>query len=59
MLYTYTQLGSWTLILAPLGRLTYGVYLGGLSIQLFYVSSARTQIYFNQFLVVSNITLLL
>eukprot|EP00102_Acyrthosiphon_pisum_P022676 XP_016659886.1 PREDICTED: nose resistant to fluoxetine protein 6-like [Acyrthosiphon pisum] len=43
--------GSWTLILAPLGRLTYGVYMGGLSIQLFYVASARTQIYFNQLLI--------
>ncbi|XP_026811242.1 uncharacterized protein LOC113552587 [Rhopalosiphum maidis] len=40
--------GSWSLILTPLGRLTYGVYLGGLSMQLYHVASARTQIYFNQ-----------
>jgi hypothetical protein len=39
----------------PLSKLTYGAYLGGLSMQLLQVSSMRSPTYFNDSLLVSNL----
>lgn len=46
--------GVWTKVFIPLSKLTYGAYLGGLSIQLLQVASMRSPTYFNDSLLVSN-----
>lgn len=47
-------IGVWTQVFIPLSKLTYGAYLGGLSIQLLQVASMRSPTYFNDSLLVSN-----
>ncbi|XP_025413409.1 uncharacterized protein LOC112685687 [Sipha flava] len=39
--------GTWKLIFAPISRLAYSAYIGGLTMQLYYTASTRTPLYFN------------
>lgn len=48
-------IGVWTQVFIPLSKLTYGAYLGGLSIQLLQVASMRSPTYFNDSLLVCNV----
>lgn len=47
-------IGVWTQVFIPLSKLTYGAYLGGLSIQLLQVASMQSPTYFNDSFLVSN-----
>jgi len=47
-------IGLWLRIFIPLSKLTYGAYLGGLSMQLIQVASMKSPTYYNDSLLVRN-----